>query len=119
MTRLLIALLLATFGGSLIIHWLRNFILQEKSPFQFEWDSLLERTCLTYIMISAQQFWPLIPIIIVLKLTYRLFQLGSKLTISTSDEPGNAWQKVLFKSELSFDLFLSPAWAIMIGVIWQ
>ena len=70
-------------------------------------------------MINAQNFWPLIPIIIILKLGYRLFQLGSKLTISTSDEPGNAWQKVLFKAELSFDLFLSPAWAIMIGVIFQ
>ena len=119
MTRLLIALLLATFGGSLIIHRLKNFILEERSHFQFEWDSLLERLCLTYIMINALHYWPLIPVIIVLKLIYRLLQLGSKLPISTSDEPGNVFQKVLFKSELSFDLFLSPAWAIMIGVIWQ
>ena len=119
MIRLLFALLLATLGGSLLIHWLRNFILVEKSPFQFEWDSLLERLCLSYIMINALQFWPLIPVIIILKLSYRLFQLGSKMTISTSDEPGNAWQKVLFKTELSFDLFLSPAWAILIGVIFQ
>jgi len=70
-------------------------------------------------MINALHFWPLIPAIIALKIIYRLLQLGKNLTISTSDEPGNAWQKVLFKSELSFDLFLSPAWAIMIGVLFQ
>lgn len=119
MARLIIALLLATFGGSLIIHWLRNFVLQEKSSFQFEWDSLLERLCLTYVMINALQFWYLVPLIIVLKLGYRIYKLGSNLTISISDEPGNAWQKVLFKTEVSFELFLSPAWALLIGVIFQ
>ncbi|MFC1568201.1 hypothetical protein ACFL37_00700, partial [Candidatus Margulisiibacteriota bacterium] len=68
---------------------------------------------------AQPRLWLLIPVIIVLKAVSRLLLLGFIPGITRTSEPGAASQKVLLKAELAFDLFLSPAFAIMVGVIFQ
>ena len=119
MARLTLILLLSTFGGAIILHYLRNFLLKERRKFHLDWDGLLERFCVTYIILSLSHLWMLIPLIIMIKALFRLILLGFIPGISQSTEPGAASQKVLSKAELAFDLFLSPAFAILVGVIFK
>ena len=117
MLRLLLALILSSFGGTFILHYLKNFLLKERIKFHLDWDGLLERLCVTYIIIAASHFWIFIPLIILLKVLLRLIILGFIPGISQTTEPGGTSQKVLLKAELAFDLLLSPAFAILVGVV--
>lgn len=119
MTYPILALFISTLGGTFILHYLKNFILKEKVKFRLDWDGLLERLCITYIIIAASNFWMFIPLIIALKSIFRLTLLGFIPGLLRSNEPGISSQKVLLKAELAFDLLLSPAFAILIGVIFK
>ncbi|KPJ69011.1 hypothetical protein AMJ44_04915 [candidate division WOR-1 bacterium DG_54_3] len=119
MLRLLLALILSTLGGTFILHYLKNFLLKERTKFHLDWDGLLERLGVTYIMIAVFHFWMLIPLIVLLKAFLRLTILGFIPGISQTTEAGGTPQKVLLKAELAFDLLLSPAFAILIGVIFK
>jgi hypothetical protein len=116
---LALALFLSTLGGTLVLHYLKNFLLKEKTKFYLDWDGLLERLSITYIIISVPDLWLFIPLIIALKILFRLALLGFMPGISQTREPGTSAQKVLLKAELAFDLFLSPALAILVGVVFR
>ena len=105
MARLTLILLLSALGGTIVLHYLKNFLLKERRKFRLDWDGLLERSCITYIILSLPHLWMLIPLIIIIKALFRLILLGFIPTIYQSTEPGAASQKVLFKAELAFDLF--------------
>lgn len=119
MLRLFLILVLATFGGTFLLHFLKNFLLKEKTSFHLDWDGLLERLCLTYIVMAAANLWIFIPIIIALKIIFRLTLLGFVPGINQSNEAGASIQKVRLKASLGFDLLLSPAFAILVGVIFK
>jgi hypothetical protein len=119
MARLVLILLLSTLGGTFILHYLKNFLLKERIKFRLDWDGILERLCLTYIIAAALDLWLLIPIVIILKAAFRLYLLGLIPGLLQTQEPGSASQKVLLKAELAFDLFLSPAFAILVGVVFR
>jgi len=119
MTRLALILILSTLGGTFILHYLKNFLLKERRKFRLDWDGIIERLCITYIIIAAPAYWLIIPLIILIKAIFRLFLLGFIPGIAQTTEPGAASQKVLLKAELAFDLFLSPAFAILVGVIFK
>jgi hypothetical protein len=108
MNRLLLALVLSSLGGTILLYYLKNFFLEEKAKFAWGWAGFLERLLITYILLAFGQFWPLIPIIILIKVIYRL--TGFRLV------NGLVSQNVLAKGELAFDLIVSPAVAIVIGV---
>ena len=110
-------LCIAAFGGTLLIHYLRNFFLAEKLPLAWDWDGLLERAAVVYILTSVPARWYLIPGVILLKLMLRLAGLALTGSISKRPEPGMISQKVTLKAELAWELLLSPAFAILVGVI--
>ena len=117
MVRLAIILIFSSIGGNFLIHYLKNFLLREKLKFRPDFDGWLERPGITFVLLQAQPFWILIPLIIALKWGYRLLLLGIIPGIIKREEPGAVAQKVLLKGELAFDLILSPALAILIGTI--
>jgi hypothetical protein len=110
-------LCIAAFGGTLLIHYLRNFLLTEKLPLAWDWDGLIERAAIAYLIIAKPDWWYLIPGAILLKLMFRLAGLALTGSISKRPEPGAVYQKVTLKSELALELLLSPAFAILVGVI--
>jgi hypothetical protein len=119
MLRLILVLLFSGLGGVFILHYLKNFFLEEKTKLKPDWDGFLERALITFLVLSAPNLWPLIPVLIAAKVFCRLWLLGSIPAILKSNEPGAAFQKVLFKSELAFDLLLSPAFAILLGAVFR
>ncbi len=119
MTRLILILLLSAPGGTLILHYLKNFLLKERRKLRLDWDGNLERLCITYIILTAPAYQLIIPFIILIKAVFRLSLLGFIPGITKTNEPGAAAQKVLLKAELAFDLLLSPAFAILVGVVFK
>jgi hypothetical protein len=110
-------LAVSAFGGTLVIHYLRNFFLRENLPLAWDWDGLLERAAVTFVINAAPAWIFLLPGIILLKLLVRLAGLSAAGGISKTDEPGAAYQKVLLKAEFALELILSPVFAILVGVI--
>ena len=119
MARLILALFLSSLGGTVVLHYLKNFLPQEKIKFRLDFDGLLERLAITPILLSLPSPWIFIVVVIALKSAYRFWILGTSPPTTQSHEPGNAPQKVLLKSELAFDLLSSPAFAILIGVAFK
>jgi len=110
-------LCIAAFGGTLLLHYLRNFLLAEKLPLAWDWDGLLERAAIAYIVIALPNWWYFIPCVILLKLLVRLAGLARAGGIGKVREPGAVFQQVTLKAEFAFDLIVSPAFAILVGVI--
>jgi len=119
MARLALILFISSLGGTVILHYLKDFFLEEKLKLRLDWDGLLERLIITYVITSLPHLWLIIPFVIALKSFFRLLLLGYLPGIASTTEPGAATQKVLLKSELAFDLLLSPAFALLVGFIFK
>jgi hypothetical protein len=109
-------LAIAAFGGSFLIYYLTNFLLQEKARFAFDWDGVIERAAVAYLVMTPKLLF-LIPVVILLKVACRLIALGFLSSLLKRSEPGVAAQKVTLKAELALELFLSPVFAILVGII--
>ena len=109
-------LAIAAFGGSFLIYYLTNFLLQEKAKFAFDWDGVIERAAVAYLFMTPK-FLFLIPIVILIKIAVRLITLGFFSSLLKSSEPGVAAQKVTFKAELALSLVVSPVFAALVGII--
>ncbi|MCU0640845.1 MAG: hypothetical protein MUC35_02010 [Candidatus Margulisbacteria bacterium] len=107
----------AAFGGAVFIHYLRNLILRESLPLAWDWDGLLERPAIAYIVTALPAYWYLVPVIVLIKLLVRLVGISSIKWLGRRREPGAAYQKVTLKAELAFELIASPFFAILVGVI--
>ena len=100
-------ILISAAGGTFVLHYLKNYLLEEKSKFRWDWDGILERGTITCLIITGR--WPyLIPLVIIVKAAYRLVLVS---------KPGAVPQKVRLKAELAFDLILSPAIAILAAIV--
>jgi hypothetical protein len=109
-------LAIAAFGGSFLIYYLTNFLLEEKAKFTFDWDGVIERAAVAYLIMTPGYLF-LIPFVILIKIVFRFCSLGFLSAILKTSEPGTAAQKVRFKAELALELFLSPLFAILVGII--
>jgi len=110
--------LVSALGGAFFLHYLKNFLLKENRKFRWEWDGIVERGLITYFLVT-NRWLVLIPVIILIKIFFRLSFIGFFNNLAKIGEPGTVPQKVILKSELAFDLLLSPAFAILIGMIFQ
>ena len=67
MLRLILAILFAALGGTLLLHYLKNFCLKEKVKLHLDWDGVLERIFITGIALKAPDMWPIILLIITIR----------------------------------------------------
>lgn len=109
-------LAISAFGGTLVIHYLKNFLLTEKAALAWDWDGLIERTIITLLIVIDRWLF-LIPVIIIVKVVFRLVMIGFFAGLFKTDEPGIVSQKVRLKAELALDLILSPLIAILTGIV--
>ena len=109
-------LAIAAFGGSFLIYYLTNFLLQEKARFAFDWDGVVERAAVAYLVMTPKLLF-LVPFVVLIKIAVRLITLGFFSSMLKSGEPGVAAQKVTLKAELALELFISPVFAALVGII--
>jgi len=105
-------LAISSVGGALFLHYLKNFLLEEKTPFAWDWDGLVERPIITLFIILGGYWLYYIPSVVLLKLVGRLLILRLPKILGKIDS-----QKARLRSEFAFDLIVSPIFAILIGVI--
>jgi len=110
-------LAIAAFGGAFLLHYLKNFLLKEKLRFSWDWDGVLERGLIAGTIVFFPDRLYFIPLIIIIKIAGRLLWLGFAAGLTRVNEPAIAYQKVLLKTELALDLFVSPLFAILCGMI--
>lgn len=108
---------IAAFGGTFLLHYLKNFLLKEKRKFSWDWDGVIERGLIAGIIVYAPAKFLLIPLIIFIRVAGRLVRAGLAARLAMVNEPALSFQKVLLKQELAFDLLVSPLFAILIGTI--
>jgi hypothetical protein len=109
-------LAISAFGGTFLIHYLTNFLLEEKSRFSFDWDGVVERALITFLIINSH-YSLFIPVVILIKVLARLVMLGFFAPLAKVEEPGAVPQKVRLKAELALGLVVSPVFALLVGII--
>ncbi|HVN67333.1 MAG TPA: hypothetical protein VMT55_03100 [Candidatus Sulfotelmatobacter sp.] len=110
-------LAIAAFGGAFILHYLKNYLLKEKLKFSWDWDGVVERGLIAGLFVFYPAWLILVPLIVIIKIAGRLLWLGLTGGLAKVDEPAIAYQKVSIKEDLALDLFVSPLFAIIIGMI--
>jgi hypothetical protein len=110
-------LAIAAFGGAFLLHYLKNFLLKEKLKFSWDWDGVLERGLIAGLIVFFPAWLYLLPLVIIVKVAGRLLRLALSAGLAKVDEPAIAYQKVSMKADLALDLFVSPLFAILVGMI--
>ncbi len=67
-------LAIAAFGGSFLIYYLTNFLLEEKAKFSFDWDGVAERALIAYLVMTPGMLY-FIPVVVLAKIAVRLLSL--------------------------------------------
>lgn len=109
-----IAILLATLGVSIFLYFTKNF-LGLNPAFFWDWDGLVERALLVYIIRTQTMVWVLVPLIILSRIIIYLIAHGH-LEFLKEDEPGALFQRVKIKSEMLVDVIASPLIAVILSI---
>ena len=117
--KILIAALIAVFGGDIIIFYLKKLLVDPKAAFTIDISGVIERAALI-IVISAGSFYVfLIPAIVLIRALFLMGEGRMKVfsDIIKREEPAVQFQKVRIKSELAVTLLASSTLGILLGII--
>ena len=112
---ILILMILPIFG-TILIYFLKKFFVVPPPKFILDTDGILERLLIIGIVVQAPEYWGLIVPIIILRDVFYLKKHWPNEAILRK-EPANEFQKSRTKMEFGLDLFISPTFAIICGLI--
>ena len=118
-TRVIIYILVASFGGEALTYLIKWLLLSEKPRYSFDLSGAIERPAILIAIMAGGYFYCVIPFIIAAR---AIFAAGNgtfrKIACLISrEEPAIEFQKIRLKSELSLDLLSSPALGILFGLL--
>jgi len=108
-------LILATIGVS-GIRYLLFYILRVGRGLKIDWDGIIERIFIVFLISGGGIFIWLIPLVVLTRVFYYL-GIRSRIWFTAGHEPAMEFQKINFKTEMLLDLSLSPALSILICLI--
>ena len=116
--KILIAALIAVFGGDIIIFYLKKLLVDPKSAFIIDISGIIERIALILVIAAGSFYIFLIPVIVMIR---ALFLMGEGRMRMFSDiikreGPAIQFQKIRLKSELAVTLLASPTIGILLGI---
>jgi hypothetical protein len=117
--KILIAALIAVFGGDIIIFYLKKLLVDPKAAFTIDISGVIERAALI-IVISAGSFYVfLIPAIVLIRALFLMGEGRMKVfsDIIKREEPAVQFQKIRLKSDLAVTLLASSTLGILLGII--
>jgi hypothetical protein len=119
--KIILALFLASFGGEIIIYYLKRFLIDPKAKFTIEITGMIERTILVAVISAGSAFVLFVPVIILIRAAIVLGQLSFNKyhLILKREEPALEFQKIRLKSELGITLLSSPFIGILFGLLFQ
>jgi hypothetical protein len=117
--KILIAAILAIFGGDIIIFYLKKLLVDPKVSFTIDISGIIERTALILVITAGGFYVFLAPVIVLVRAVF-LAGEGRMRTFSDiikREEPAVQFQKIRLKSELAVTLLASPTLGILFGII--
>jgi len=107
--------IITIYGGSFFLYYMKKTFVDPNSQFGFDPLGMMERLFVFFSFLIGGAWLLLIPIVVLLK-SLVLF-LGIKSTILNLNEPALQFQKIKLKSNISFDMLISPVFSILMGII--
>jgi len=116
--KILIAALLAVFGGDIIIFYLKKLLVDPKAAFTIDISGIVERTALILIIAAGSFYVFLIPVIVMIRALFLVGEGRMKMfsDIIKREEPAVQFQKIRLKSDLAVTLLASPTLGILFGI---
>lgn len=117
--KILIAALIAAFGGEFIIFYLKKLLVGTNVSFAFDLSGIIERTALILLIFVGSYYIFFIPIIVIVRALFMIgkSQLRALSYIIKREEPAVQFQKIRIKSELAVTLLASPLLGIIFGIL--
>jgi len=117
--KILIAALIAVFGGDIIIFYLKRLLVDPKEAFTIDLSGIIERLALIFIIAAGSFFLFLIPVIVMIRALFLMGEgrMRAFSNIINRNEPAVQFQKVRIKSELAVTLLASSTLGILLGII--
>ncbi len=112
---MMIRLLTATFGASLVLAIAFNLLKIERRR-KIDWDGIGERALIVIFYTAGGVWLLLIPLTILLRVSYYLYTHW-KSYLFEKGEPALDFQRAEFKTEMLLDLILSPALGLLVCLI--
>ena len=100
--------------GSLIVYLLKRFFISPTPVFIPDWDGIFERTIIINSILFGLVF--IIPITIITRVIIYFF-MRKPSEVILRKAPTNEFQKTKTKMEFGLDLFVSPLFAIICGLV--
>ena len=116
--KILIAALLAVFGGDIIIFYLKKLLVDPKAAFIIDISGIIERIALILIITAGSFYVFLIPVIVMIRALFLVGEGRMKMfsDIIKREEPAVQFQKIRLKSDLAVTLLASPTLGILFGI---
>jgi len=117
--KILIAAIIAVFGGDIIIFYLKKLLVDPKAAFTIDLSGIIERLALITVISAGSFYLLLVPAIVLIRALFLMGEGRMKVfsAIINREEPAVQFQKVRIKSELAVTLLASPTLGILLGVI--
>lgn len=108
---------LASFGGELALHWLKNLLVETNPKFSLEISGIIERSLIIIVMFISGPILFLLPLIILIRASYAIISshLEKYSGIIDKNEPAMLFQRVKIKQEIIVSIVASPLTALLIG----
>jgi len=113
------AVLISAFGGLFFAYYIKKKLTETSAGLHLDIPGIAERTLITlFTFIGGPYLW-FIPLVILMKGAVLMFGLSGLAGLLSREEPSLAYQRVKLKSSLAVDLILSPAIAVLIGILFR
>jgi len=116
--KIFVAALLVSFGGEIIIYYLKKLLVNPNARFSFNISGMIERIALLLVIAIGGYYIILVPFIILIRAIFALGDGNIKgfADIIYREEPAVQFQKIRLKSDLAVTLLASPALGIITGI---
>jgi len=113
------AAVISAFGGWALICLIKNLYIDPSFGMRLDVPGLIERVLIVFLVVIGGPYLWLIPLVIAVKVAFMIFGLSRFVGLFLREEPSLAYQKVKVKADLAADLMISPAFAILTGMVFR
>jgi hypothetical protein len=111
------AVLVSAFGGLAFVYFIKKYLIETSMRLRHDVPGVAERMLITLFTFMGGPYLWLIPFVILIKGAVLMFGLSGLADFLSREEPSLAYQRVRLKASLAVDLILSPAIAILVGIL--
>ncbi len=115
--RCAIGALISAIGGLFFLYLIKKKVTETSAGLRPDLPGIAERALVTvFTVLGGPYLWLIVPVILI-KGAVLVLGLSGLTGLLSREEPSLAYQKVKLKENLGVDLILSPALAVLVGIL--